>query len=97
MPYKKLVQDDYFINSSAVIRRSALKYSGLQNETLHKGPDGEDHDLWLRIGTLGEMWLMPIPLVVYRDFLPNMQPLQRRPWRGGWNPTGQDLKFISLP
>lgn len=68
VPYEKLVQDDYFINSSAVIRRSALKYSGLQNETLHKGPDGEDHDLWLRIGPLGEMWLMSPPLLVYRDF-----------------------------
>ena len=66
VPYKKLVQDDYFINSSVIIRRSALKYAGLQNETLHKGPDGEDHDLWLRIGPLGEMWLMPLPLVVYR-------------------------------
>ncbi|MCX6224411.1 MAG: glycosyltransferase family 2 protein [Bacteroidia bacterium] len=66
VPYQKLVQDDYFINSSAVIRRSALRYAGLQNETLHKGPDGEDHDLWLRIGPLGEMWLMPLPLVVYR-------------------------------
>ncbi|MBP1709863.1 MAG: cell wall biosis glycosyltransferase-like protein [Deltaproteobacteria bacterium] len=67
VPYKKLVEDDYFINSSAVIRRSALKYSGLQNEALYKGPDGEDHDLWLRIGPLGEMWLMPDPLVVYRE------------------------------
>jgi len=66
VPYKKLVQDDYFINSSVVIRRSTLKYSGPQNETLHKGPDGEDHDLWLRIGLLGEMWLMQLPLVVYR-------------------------------
>jgi GT2 family glycosyltransferase len=67
VPYKKLVQDDYFINSSAVIRRSALKYAGLQNETLYKGPDGEDHDLWLRVGALGEMWLMNTPLVIYRE------------------------------
>jgi len=67
VPYKKLVQDDYFINSSVVIRRSALKYAGLQNETLHKGPDGEDHDLWLRVGPLGEMWLTPLPLMVYRE------------------------------
>lgn len=66
--YQKLVQDDYFINSSAVIRRSALSYSGLQNEELHKGPDGEDHDLWLRIGLLGEMWLLPSPLLIYREF-----------------------------
>lgn len=64
VPYKKLVQDDYFINSSVVIKRSALKYAGLQNEILHKG---EDHGLWLRIGPLGEMWLMPLPLVVYRE------------------------------
>jgi len=67
VPYKKLVQDDYFINSAAVIRRAALKCAGLQNEILHKGPDGEDHDLWLRIGPLGEMWLMTVPLVVYRE------------------------------
>ncbi len=67
VPYEKLVDDDYFINSSAVIRRSALRYAGFQNENLYKGPDGEDHDLWLRIGPLGEMWLMPLPLVVYRD------------------------------
>jgi len=68
VPYRKLVEDDFFINSAAVIRRAALPYSGLQNEILHKGPDGEDHDLWLRIGPLGEMWLMPVPLVVYREF-----------------------------
>ena len=65
--YKKLVQDDYFITSSAIIQRSVLKFSGLQNETLHKGPDGEDHDMWLRVGVLGEMWLMSSPLVIYRE------------------------------
>lgn len=68
VPYEKLVEDDYFINSSAVIRRKALRYAGLQNEYLHKGPDGEDHDLWLRVGVLGEMWLMSSPLLVYREF-----------------------------
>ena len=66
VPYRKIVQDDYFINSSAVIKRSVLKYAGYQNETLHKGPDGEDHDLWLRIGLFGEMWLMESPLIIYR-------------------------------
>ena len=64
--YPKHVQDDYFINSSAIIRRAVLKFAGLQNETLHKGPDGEDYDLWLRIGTLGDMQLMPESLMVYR-------------------------------
>lgn len=68
VPYKKHVRDDYFINSSVVMRRSALKFAGLQNERLHKGPDGEDYDLWLRAGALGEMWLMDSPLVVYREF-----------------------------
>ena len=67
VPYKKLVGDDCFINSSVIIRRFALKYAGLQNENLHKGPDGEDYDLWLRIGVLGEKWLMPDPLVIYRE------------------------------
>ena len=61
--YEKFVQDDFFINSSVVIKRSALTCAGLQNETLHQG---EDYDLWLRIGLFGEMWLMPLPLVVYR-------------------------------
>lgn len=83
LPYKKLVQDDYFINSSVVIRRSTLKYAGLQNETLHKGPDGEDHDLWLRIGPLGEMWLMHTPLLVYREIsskhaIPPKAAIERR-------------------
>jgi glycosyltransferase involved in cell wall biosynthesis len=63
--YKQLVKDDCFINSSVVIRRWALQFSGLQNETLHKG---EDYDLWLRIGPLGEIWLMEAPLVIYRKF-----------------------------
>ena len=67
VPYAKLSQDNWFINSSAVISRAALKYAGLQNENLYKGPDGEDHDLWLRTGPLGEMWLMESTLVVYRD------------------------------
>ena len=80
VPYEKLVQDDYFINSSVVIKRSALKYAGLQNETL---PKGEDHDLWLRIGPWGEMWLLPHPLVVYRESAakhaaPPMPAMERR-------------------
>jgi len=68
VPYHLHVQDDYFINSAAIIRRDALAFAGLQNELLHKGPDGEDYDLWLRLGPLGEIWLMPETLVVYREF-----------------------------
>jgi glycosyltransferase involved in cell wall biosynthesis len=111
VPYKKLVQDDYFINSTAVIRRSALKYAGLQNEKLHKGPDGEDHDLWLRIGPLGEMWLMSDPLIVYRDVvskkteLPKTRMERRREtyrtrfkiYRSALNGVGEMPSPLSFP
>ena len=93
IPYKKLVQDDYFINSSAVIRRSALRYAGLQNETLHKGPDGEDHDLWLRIGSAGRNVVDALPLVVYRELSSKHAALQRQPWRGEKNRIGQGIKI----
>jgi len=73
--YKQLVRDDCFINSSVVIRRWALQFAGLQNETLHKG---EDYDLWLRIGSLGEIWLMEAPLVIYRKFS-TKQPASQKP------------------
>lgn len=66
--YAQLAKDDYFINSGAVMRRWALALAGLQNERLHKGPDGEDYDLWLRMGVLGEMWLSDEVLVIYREF-----------------------------
>jgi glycosyltransferase involved in cell wall biosynthesis len=63
--YKALVRDNCFINSSVIVRRDVLQKSGLLNEALLP-PIGEDYDLWLRIGVLGEAWLMPEPLVVYR-------------------------------
>lgn len=66
--YAQLAKDDYFINSGAVMRRWTLALAGLQNEQLHKGPDGEDYDLWLRIGALGERWIFEEPLVIYREF-----------------------------
>ena len=65
--YHILVQDDYLINSSVLIPRRVLEQSGLQNETLFSGPSAEDYELWLRIGALGETWLMPEPLIVYRE------------------------------
>jgi glycosyltransferase involved in cell wall biosynthesis len=65
--YHTFVQDDYFINSSVIILRKVLERSGLQNETLFSGPSAEDYEFWLRIGVLGETWLMPEPLIVYRE------------------------------
>jgi len=65
--YRELVTADYLINSSVVISRSVLRYSGLQNETLFDGPDGEDYELWLRAGVLGEIWLLETPLMFYRE------------------------------
>jgi len=66
LPYNLLVQDDYLINSSVVIQRSVLMFSGLQNETLLPAI-GEDHDLWLRIGVLGEIRIEESPLIIYRE------------------------------
>jgi len=63
--YELMVKDNYLILSSAMIRRTVLEQSGLFNETLSP-PIGEDYGLWLRIGSLGEIWVIPEPLVVYR-------------------------------
>jgi len=70
--YVDLVQDNYFINSSVVIRRTVLQQSGLFNETIPA--PAEDYELWLRIGTLGEAWLMPEPMVVYRENVSTFYP-----------------------
>ncbi len=63
--YKTLVRDNCFINSTVIVQRAVLQKSGPLNEAFLP-PIGEDYDLWLRIGVLGEAWLMPDPLVVYR-------------------------------
>lgn len=76
VPYRDLVQDDYLINSSVVIQRSVLLFSGLQNETLLPAI-GEDYDFWLRIGVLGEIWLMESPLLIYREATTPAAPPQR--------------------
>ena len=64
--YKELLRQNYLIHSSAILRRTALEKSGLYNETLNP-PIGEDYELWLRIGTLGEIWTLPEPYVVFRQ------------------------------
>ncbi len=75
--YGDLVQDNYFITSSVLIRRALLDQSGLFSETIP--PPIEDYELWLRISALGEAWLMPEPLVVYRENVSTFYPkLDRR-------------------
>ncbi|MFC1811220.1 glycosyltransferase family 2 protein [Thermodesulfobacteriota bacterium] len=67
LKYEDLLWKSRLINSSVMIPRIVLKYSGLQNESLFSTPFGEDYELWLRIGALGEVWLMPDAYVVYRE------------------------------
>jgi glycosyltransferase involved in cell wall biosynthesis len=64
--YTTLLRQDYIIHSSAIVQRAALEQSGLYNEELAP-PIGEDYELWLRIGALGEIWVLPEPYVVYRQ------------------------------
>lgn len=63
--YKALLRQNYIIHSSAMLERTALEQTGLYNEILNP-PIGEDYDLWLRIGVLGEIWVLPEPYVVFR-------------------------------
>ena len=63
--YADLVQDNRFITSSVMISRNILQQAGLFNEIIP--PPVEDYELWLRIAALGEAWLMPEPMVVYRE------------------------------
>lgn len=62
---KALLSQNHIVHSSAILRRTAIEQAGLYNETLNP-PIGEDHELWLRVGSLGEIWVMPEPCVVYR-------------------------------
>ncbi|MFC1591410.1 glycosyltransferase family 2 protein [Thermodesulfobacteriota bacterium] len=64
--YEALAENNWIINSSAVIRRSALEQAGPLNESPELAAY-EDYELWLRIGVLGDIWISEEPLVVYRD------------------------------
>jgi glycosyltransferase involved in cell wall biosynthesis len=63
--YNTLLLQNYIIHSSAVLRRTALEKAGLYNEQLNP-PIGEDYELWLRMGALGEIWTLAEPWVIYR-------------------------------
>ena len=64
--FQKLVAFDYIVNSTAMVRRTVLSRSGLQNESAAL-TFGEDYDLWLRIAVLGQVWIVDKPLIIYRD------------------------------
>lgn len=64
--YEAMFSQNYIVHSSAILRRTALEQAGLYNETLDP-PIGEDYDLWLRVGALGEIWVLAEPCIVYRE------------------------------
>jgi len=64
--YEAMLSQNYIVHSSAILRRTALEQAGLYNETLDP-PIGEDYDLWLRVGALGEIWVLEDPCIVYRE------------------------------
>jgi glycosyltransferase involved in cell wall biosynthesis len=63
--YNKLLSQNCIVHSSAIFRRTTIEKAGLYNENLSP-PIGEDYELWLRTGVLGEVWNLTEPLVVYR-------------------------------
>ncbi|ESP62793.1 putative N-acetylgalactosaminyl-diphosphoundecaprenol glucuronosyltransferase [Smithella sp. ME-1] len=64
--YYKLLSQNYLIHSSLIVSRKAVEQAGLYSEKLDP-PIGEDYELCLRVGALGEIWSLPDPYVVYRQ------------------------------
>jgi len=64
--YKAMIRQNCIIHSSAILQRTAFEQAGLYSEALDP-PIGEDYELWLRIGALGETWVLAEPYVVYRE------------------------------
>lgn len=69
IPYENLVQENVFIISSTLARRESLLAAGPFNENLSP-PVGEDYELWLRLGAIGETWILADPLMIYRETTP---------------------------
>lgn len=76
--YFKLINQNCLIHSSVIIRRNAIEKSGLFSESASLQP-GQDYELWLRVGALGEIWNLSEPLIVYRE-TPSMH-YKRKPDR----------------
>jgi glycosyltransferase involved in cell wall biosynthesis len=70
IPYEKLVQENVLIISSILTRRESLIQAGLFNANLTP-PVGEDYELWLRLGAMGEIWMLANPLIIYRETAPS--------------------------
>lgn len=70
IPYETLVQENVLIISSVLTRRESLFQAGLFNENITP-PVGEDYELWLRLGALGETWMLANPLLIYRETAPS--------------------------
>ena len=64
--YHKFLSQNYIIHSSLMLRRKAIEQAGLYNEKLDP-PIGEDYELCLRVGALGEIWSLADPYIVYRQ------------------------------
>jgi glycosyltransferase involved in cell wall biosynthesis len=73
-----LLFQNYFNNSSIIIRREALP----QGEIYRDVSPAEDYDLWLRINKKWKMWNIPYLLVKYRIHSKNISTLQsqKRKW-----------------
>jgi glycosyltransferase involved in cell wall biosynthesis len=69
IPYETLVRENVFITSSVLARRASLLQAGPFNEELTP-PVGEDYELWLRLGAMGEAWMLETPLLLYREAPP---------------------------
>jgi len=63
--YNQLLSQNCIVHSSAMFRRTAVEKAGLYSERLFP-PIGEDYELFLRMGALGEIWSLPEPYMVYR-------------------------------
>jgi glycosyltransferase involved in cell wall biosynthesis len=64
--YSDFVNQNCLIHSSVIFRRKIIVKSGMFNEDPSLQP-GQDYDLWLRMGALGEIWNLAEPLMVYRE------------------------------
>jgi len=64
--YNKLLSQNCLVHSSAIFRRTVAEKAGLYNENLSP-PVGEDYELFLRMGALGEVWSLLEPYMVYRQ------------------------------
>lgn len=81
--YNEFVNQNCLILSSVMFRRKIIEKSGFFNENPSLQP-GQDYELWLRMGALGEIWNFAEPLMVYREstsFHYNKKPDRREKYK----------------